>query len=282
MKRKNLVSLTIAFAIVCSGMTGLLLYFGLKPQAVTAIHVLFGLLFVGFVIFHIKNNWSSLKVYTKERKSSAIHKEFYLAAGIAIVVLAGAGFNLPPFGELVHAGEELGRGERREGRFNMSMFTNISTNQDVKGNDLDLIIQKKQNIVNPLIAIWVEDSSLHFVQNLFVPAKIMKVESDEKDIRHAIQEGETSFEKLSPSQLPRWQSNASDTTSNFADATPVDNFFLHTKTIAVNKYHIMVEIKYENKDEIYESYIDSSHGTTFSLHPGNNSLLERGIIELKK
>jgi Domain of unknown function (DUF4405) len=280
MKRKNIVSLTIAFAIVCLGTTGLLLYFGLKPQAVTAIHVLFGLLFIGFVIFHIKNNWSSLKVYTKERKSSIIHKEFYVAAGIAIVVLTGAGFNLPPFGELVHAGEELVRGERREGRFNRTQFTDISTNKDVKGNALNLIIQKKQNIVNPVMAIWIEDSARQFVQNLFVPAKIMTIDSEEKDIRRAIQEGEISMEKLNPAVLPQWQSKTKDTASNYADPTPTDNFFLHTKSIAVKKYYVMVEIKNDNTTEVYESFVDTSRGNTFSIRSKNNALLDRAIIEL--
>ncbi len=279
MKRKNIISLTISFAVVCSGVTGLLLYFGLKPQAVTAIHVLFGLLFIGFIIFHIRNNWSSLKVYTKERKGSAIHKEFYLAAGIAIVVLVGAGFNLPPFAELVHAGEELGRGEGREARFNSTMFTDVSTNKDAKGTELNFIIQKKQNIINPIITIWVEDSNRQFVQNLFVPAKTMKVESDEKDIRHAIQEGETSFEKLNTSLLPHWQSKAKDTSSNYADATPVDHFFLHTNTVAANKYYVVLEIRYDNKDEVYESFIDHTAGNVFAFRTANSKLLERGIIE---
>jgi Domain of unknown function (DUF4405) len=282
MKSKNIISLTIAFIIVCLGTTGLLLYFGLKPQAVTAIHVLFGLLFIGFIIFHIKNNWSSLKVYTKERKSSIIHKEVYLAAGIAIVVLTGAGFNLPPFGALVHAGEELTRGGKREGRFNRTMFTDISTNKDVKGNALNLIIQKKQNIANPVMAIWVEDSARQFVQNLFVPAKMMIIESGEKDIRHAIEEGETSMKKLNPAVLPQWQSKTKDTAGNYQDATPTDNFFLHTKSIAVNKYYVVVEIKNEDKTEVYESFVDTSKGNIFSVRSKNNALLDRGIIELNQ
>jgi hypothetical protein len=280
MKGKNVISLTIAFAIVCLGTTGLLLYFGFKPQAVTAIHVLFGLLLLGFVIFHIKNNWSSLKVYTKERKGSVIHKEFYLAAGIAIVVLAGAGFDLPLFGELVHAGEALTRGEKGEGRFNMTMFKGISTNKDVKGNALDFIIQKKQAVVNPVIAIWIEDSAHRFVQNLFVPAKIMKIESGEQDIRHAIEEGEISLEKFNPAVLPKWQSNTKDTAVNYTDATPSDNFFLHTKSIAVNKCYIMLEIKNNDKSEVYEAFVDPSKGNTYSLQSKDNSLLERAIVTM--
>ena len=283
MKSKNIISLTIAFIIVCLGTTGLLLYFGLKPQAVTAIHVLFGLLFIGFIIFHIKNNWSSLKVYTKERKSSIIHKEFYLAAGIAIVVLTGAGFNLPPFGQLVHAGEALTRGEGddRRGRFDKMMFTEISTNKEVTGSSLNFLIQKKQGVAAPIIIMWLEDTAHRFIQNLFVPSGVDVVNEEEKDISRAMAEGEVTIEKLQPAVFPRWQSTTKDTAANYTGATPADNFFLATKTAATGKYHVVIEIKNKDTNEIYEALVDAAKGDVFSLKSKNNTLLQRALVEVK-
>ncbi len=282
MKNKSIISLTIAFAIVAVGTTGLLLYFGLKPQAVTAIHVLFGLLFLGFVIFHIKNNWSSLRVYTKEKKSSKIQKEFFLALGIFAVLAVGAASGLPPFGPLVHAGENLTRGGGKEGGgwFSMAMFTTISTNKDKPGNGLHFILQKKREVTAPVISIWVEDTAHQFVQNLFVPAKTMTVPPGEDNIREAIEEGEVKIEKLSPALLPQWQSKTKDTAANFAEATPTDNFFLDTKSNAGSRYNIIVEIRNNDKTELYEAAIDGNRANAFTLHSKNNALLEKAIVVL--
>ncbi len=280
MKNKNVISLTIAFAIVALGTSGLLLYFGLKPQAVTAIHVLFGLLFTGFVIFHIRNNWSSLKLYTRERKSTVIKKEFYVALTGVLVLLAGAALDLPPFGELVHAGENLTRGDRK-GRQEQTMFAAISTNKDIRGTRLNLILQKRQPVVLPVIAIWIEDSSHQFVQNLFVPAKLMIPEAGETDIPHAIQEGEFSLEKINTGIFQQWQSRTKDSSSNYPDATPIDNFILSTNTTAINKFSVLVEIKNNDKAELYEGLVDGSKADVFVLKSKDNLFLERAIVEIK-
>ena len=284
MKNKSIISLTIAFAIVAVGCTGLLLYFGLKPQAVTAIHVLFGLLFIGFIIFHIRNNWSSLKVYTRERGTRTIQKEFFLALGIFMLLAIGAASGLPPFGPLVHAGENLTRGEGREGngKFSMSMFASINTNKDKPGTGLHFIIQKKNEVHTPVIAIWVEDTARQFIQNLFVPSKTIQLPAGEDNIREALEEGEAKIEKLSPAQLPQWQSKTKDTAFNFAEATPTDNFFLDTKTVAAGKYHIVVEVRDNEKSELYESEIDMSKSNAFTLHSNGNLLLEKAIVIIDK
>ena len=280
MKNKNVISLTIAFAILALGTSGLLLYFGLKPQAVTAIHVLFGLLFIGFIIFHIRNNWSSLKVYTRERKSTVIQKEFYVALTGVLVLLAGAALNLPPFGELVHAGENLTRGDKK-GSQEKTMFAVISTNKEVKGIRLNLILQKKQQVVLPVMAIWIEDTAHRFVQNLFIPAKLMIPEAGETDIPHAIQEGEFSLEKINTGIFTQWQSRTKDSSSNYPDATPIDNFILNTNTIAINKFNVLVEIKNNEKAELYEAQVDASKADVFLLKSKDSLFLERAIVEIK-
>jgi undecaprenyl pyrophosphate phosphatase UppP len=76
-KKKNIISLTIAFAFLSIAITGLLLYFAIKSGPVTAIHVAFGLLFIGFAIFHIKNNRASKKAYSTEQKGGSGIKKNY-------------------------------------------------------------------------------------------------------------------------------------------------------------------------------------------------------------
>ena len=53
MKKKNLISLSVAFAFLALSITGILLYVKQKAHAVEMTHTIFGLIFVSFAIFHI-------------------------------------------------------------------------------------------------------------------------------------------------------------------------------------------------------------------------------------
>ena len=281
MKKKNIISLTIALTFLSLATTGILLYFGLKPEPVTAIHVLLGILFISFAFFHIKNNWGSLKVYTRERKEAKIKKEFFVASVVVVLLLVGAGFSLPPFKQIQHFGEDLTRGERKGGFFDKTSFDKIATNKDKQGNSLEFIIQKTNEAVTPVMAIWVEDTSGNFVENIFVPAKAMQLAAGEKDVRRALFEGKVETKIFTPAMLPDWQSKTKDTSANYPDATPTDNFFLTTKTKAAGQFQIILEIKNGEKNELYTGAVDLSKGDAFVLKSTSNSLLTRAIVEVK-
>lgn len=87
MKKKNIISLSIAFAFVILGTSGILLYIKQKPHFVEMTHTIFGLIFVGFAIFHIVNNWGSLKNYSKDKTTGAFKKELLVASIIGLIVL---------------------------------------------------------------------------------------------------------------------------------------------------------------------------------------------------
>ena len=281
MKKKNIISLTIALAFLFLAITGLLLYFGLKPEAVTAIHVLLGLTFIGFAIFHIKNNWGSLKVYTKERKEGKIKKEFLIASIVVGIFLIGAGFSLPPFAQIQHFGEDLTRGEKKGGFFNKISFNNITTNKDRQGTTLHFIIEKNNEVITPVITIWVGDTTGNFIENIFVPAKTIEVTSGEADKRHALFEGEVESKNFTPAMMPGWQAKTKDTSANYPDATPTDNFFLTTKTKAVGKFQILLEVRDGTANELYIGTVDIYKGDVVALKSANNTLLVRAIVEVK-
>ena len=79
MKKKNLVSLTISLAFFTLATTGLLLYVKQKPHFVEMTHTIFGLLFITVAIFHIVNNWASLKTYMRDRNTGSIQKELIVS-----------------------------------------------------------------------------------------------------------------------------------------------------------------------------------------------------------
>ncbi len=87
MKKKNIISLSIAFAFVVLGTSGILLYIKQKPHFVEMTHTIFGLIFFGFAIFHIVNNWGSLKNYSKDKTTGAFKKELLVACIIGLIVL---------------------------------------------------------------------------------------------------------------------------------------------------------------------------------------------------
>lgn len=112
MKSKNLVSLFVAAIFFVLAITGLLIYFGQGSHIVDHTHAWFGILFVTAAVFHIVNNWSSLKGYTKNRRTGGIQKEFIIPAVVAAVFAAGIGFDIPVFDKLANAGKNLMRGEK--------------------------------------------------------------------------------------------------------------------------------------------------------------------------
>jgi len=279
MKKKNIISLFVAMAFLFLAGSGLLLYFGLKPEAVTAIHVLLGLLFVGFAIFHIRNNWGSLKVYTKERKEGKIKKEFLLASVVVLIFLLGAGFSLPPFAQIQHFGEDLTRGKRTI--LEKISFDKITTNTNKQGTSLNLMIEKTDEVITPVIAIWAEDTTGKFIDNIFVPAKTIEITSSEADKRHALYEGEIETKQFTSKILSGWASKAADTTSNYAAATPTENFFLTTKTKAAGKFQIVLEIKEGAVDELYKGAVDVSANGIVALKNTSGRLLVSAIAEVR-
>ena len=102
MNKKNLISLTIAITFLALSTTGILLFIKQKAHFIEITHTVVGLLFVGFAIFHIINNWSSITGYTKERKTGKIKKEFIFASIIAGSVIIGG------LTEVLEPVEELG------------------------------------------------------------------------------------------------------------------------------------------------------------------------------
>ncbi len=112
MKPKNLVSLSVSAAFLVLSVTGLLIYFGQNSHAVDHIHAWFGILFVSAAVFHIVNNWSSIKGYSKDRRTGGIKRELILPALLALVFAGGIAADVPVFKDLANAGKKLFRGDK--------------------------------------------------------------------------------------------------------------------------------------------------------------------------
>jgi hypothetical protein len=272
MKRKNIISLSIAFAFLSLSITGILLYIKQKAHATEITHTVFGLIFVGFAIFHIVNNWSSITGYSKEKKSGKFQKEFIIAASIFGLVLIGT------VTEILEPVAEAGRvfAGKRPPRPEKLSFEEIKTNQDLKGTSLRVLIEKNKETELPIVAIWLEDADHKFVENLFAPAKVAMMPKDEEEAR----EGHFDMVDFKPESLPTWQAKAGVKNSLFERETPHENFVINTKTLAKDSFYVMLEIKSKDKLEVYEAKIDASTGGIAKLKSKTNSLIKSGLVEI--
>lgn len=244
MKRKNLISLTIAFAFTALAITGILLYVKQKAHFIEITHTLTGLLFVGFAVFHIVNNWSSITGYSKDKKSGGIKKELFVAAAIAgIVIIGGLTEVLEPVAEFGRIFKEKPKGEKPE----IVNFEEIASNIEASGADFTLIVQQNKEAHEAQIAIWVEDSTHQFVENILVA----------KD-----------------TQVADYKNNA---TPNYDKPLPKDSFILHSKSKAKAPFFVKLAIQKEATNELYEAKVIATKGAVV-LSSENGKLVKSGVL----
>ena len=272
MKKKNLISLSVAFAFLALSITGILLYVKQKAHAVEMTHTIFGLIFVSFAIFHIVNNWSSITAYSKERKSGKIQKELIIS-GIAFVVILVAAAT-----ELLEPVAEAGRifAGKKPPKQEQLTFNEVITNKDTQGTPLSIMIQKNKEAELSVVAVWVEDSAHNFVENLFVPAKIVAMPADEEEAR----EGHFDIADFKAESLSTWAGKTKIKKPNFEQETPHENFILKTNTLAKGQFFVILEIKSKDKVELYEAQISKANCDVFKLKSKDNILIKSALIEL--
>jgi hypothetical protein len=272
MKRKNIISLTIGFAFLSIAITGILLYIKQKAHAVEITHTVFGLIFVGFAIFHIINNWSSIMGYSKERKSGKIQKELIVAAYIFGVILIGG------VTEILEPVAEAGRffaGKRPKRPENLS-FEEVKTNQNVKGMALRILLEENKETELPVVVAWVEDIDHKFVGNLFVPAKQAEMPESQEEA----EEGHFDIKDFKPEALPTWHAKTNSKLPLSEKETPRQNFVISSKTSAKGTFYVLAEIKSKDKTEVYEAKMDEATGGVSKFQAKDKGLIKSGLVEI--
>ncbi len=169
MKNKNLISLTVAIAFVLLAMTGILLFVKQKAHFIEMTHTIFGLLFIGFAIFHILNNWDSIKAYSKDRKSGSIKKELIVASLITgIILVLSVTEVLEPVAEF---GRIFASGDKRPQTVN---FAEKKTLDSTNGHAVVLLIQKGKESAFAGLSVEVADTTGKVLETLLAADKEMK------------------------------------------------------------------------------------------------------------
>lgn len=169
MKKKNLVSLSIALAFLTLATTGILLYIKQKPHFVEMTHTIFGLLFVTVAIFHIVNNWGSLKAYMRDRNTGSIQKELIVSLVVigALIILSVTEV-LEPIAEF---GRIFAKQQKRPDQG--ITFQEKTTLDSTNGTAVTLILQKTADDKSGAITVQVADTSGKVLETL--------IEGEDKD-----------------------------------------------------------------------------------------------------
>lgn len=169
MKKKNLVSLTISLAFLTLATTGILLYVKQKPHFVEMTHTIFGLLFVSVAIFHIVNNWASLKTYMRDRNSGSIQKELIVAVVVvATLIVLSVTEVLEPVAEF---GRIFAKQQKRPDQG--ITFQEKTTLDSTNGTSVTLILQKTADDKSGAITVQVADTTGKVLETL--------IEGEDKD-----------------------------------------------------------------------------------------------------
>ncbi|MFD3276585.1 DUF4405 domain-containing protein [Aquirufa echingensis] len=169
MKNKNLISLSVAIAFVLLSMTGILLFVKQKAHFIEMTHTIFGLVFIGFAIFHILNNWDSIKAYSKDRKSGSIKKELVVASLITgIILVLSVTEVLEPVAEF---GRIFASGDKRPQTVN---FAEKKTLDSTQGHAVVLLIQKGKETAFSGVTVEVADTTGKVLETLLAADKEMK------------------------------------------------------------------------------------------------------------
>jgi hypothetical protein len=169
MKNKNLISLTVALAFMLLATTGILLYVKQKAHFIEMTHTIFGLLFIAFAIFHIVNNWDSIKAYSKDRKSGSIKKELVVASLITgIILVLSVTEVLEPVAEF---GKIFASGGKRPSTVN---FAEKKTLDSTQGHAVVLLLQKGKEATFSGVSVEVADTTGKVLETLLAPEKEAK------------------------------------------------------------------------------------------------------------
>jgi len=282
------------------------MYFLSHGEIVSTLHTVFGLLFTFAAIFHLLNNWLSIKAYAavpqNHRPKKVISKEMVIITVLALVVSVSAVFHWQPLRFVYEWGQSFRIGQRQEEKrleYELHEF-----NADAPGTKLTLELKTGPYWRWPTYAFWVEDSIGNYIQTLYVTHKLAKNDFYIKAITKNgidtfVEEPETKELRERPEALPVWAhkyGTKSDrgnfvphgnnaVPDGYSGATLLTNFLLNTTTRKTlpKKFKVLFEInhsfdwnEYYSKDRFPDDLVYSGDGKV-----GQPSIVYEATVDLR-
>lgn len=172
MINRKIISTTIALVFIILIITGLLMYFNPFTKTTASLHTLAGLLFIIFALFHVVNNFKSLKSYNISKKNRmVISKSPMIISIILIVIVLGVMDNNKIVNWLYEYGNQYrAQIEGTTGMdFNYEIINVQPPQSDIK---IEIEIKKGKSYNYPIFVIWMEDLEGNYLETLYVSKAI--------------------------------------------------------------------------------------------------------------
>lgn len=237
---RPIVSIFMLFGFLTILVTGLL-SFGLRYNSLlSSVHTVFGLLFVGYGIFHLKNNFRVMLQYVKQKRGKRWLGFSLLLIPLTVIALA---IGLPPFQTVINVGYALKELRPIDRQRSETIYTHL----DELGKSLSIDIKAGEHYTGPgavilgvtttgtpQIAIWIEDTQGNYLDTLYVTKKasnssyIQSLFSDQ-EIRRPEALPHWSFARGIPSEDGLMTPSRSKPIADaITGATPLSSFDLRT------------------------------------------------------
>lgn len=243
MYTRKLIGISIALTFLVLGVTGIIMYIIPYSKIVSSVHTLFGIVFIGAAIFHLKNNWKVLKTYSTENKSKQsfkFSKPFYIITAISSLILVGQLYALPPMNLIYQWGNSLRNSQQGKSATN-NEYEIIDLPEAVGETHLVIEAKKGPSFKYPLFAVWLENGEGDYLQTLYVSQSIAT-----SVFKYGKKEGDQWLPAVlyRPEALPRWSHKSSHNGASseiktdakkllpdidaYSGATPTTNFIVNS------------------------------------------------------
>jgi len=293
---RPVVSILMLFGFITILVTGLLSY-GLRYNSLlSAIHTVFGLAFVGFGIFHLKNNLRPIFKYFKQARGK---RSAWLSLVLIVVVVISLLAGLPPFQTVIETGYALKELKPIDRQLSQTIYTRFEQSNNTvspdRGVDLSIDIKAGKHYTGPgavilgvtttgipQMAIWLEDKRGNYLQTLYVTKKASN--------SSYIQSLFASDNVRRPEALPHWSfsrgiksddglmmpSKLKPVADAITGATPLSSFDLRTVTDVENS-EVVVKFEVNRSFDFNDVY----HKDAFpndAIYSGGGSSAQPSLI----
>ncbi len=162
---RKIISISIAICFIAIAVTGILFFFTPYQRTTATIHTIFGFTFLLGVLWHIKNNFPSLKHYVVTKNRVSFLKLPFLIILLFCVLLLASYSQVKPIKSFMDWGAELKANATVEVDNNSYILHEVNLNDSIK---IEVDFLKGKHFWHPQIAIWLEDESGNYLKSLYV------------------------------------------------------------------------------------------------------------------
>jgi len=281
---RKIISLSIGISFVILLITGVLSYFQIYSRSTATLHTVFGILFSLGILFHLKNNIRSLKMYAKG-------KLILFIALMSALFFLGASYQITPFNQLMDFGAKQKAITKKELNISNYEIVEMNTSNDIQ---LTIDVLRSEYYWHPQMAIWIEDEHGNYLETLFVSKATARGlffgGRSKYNFKDFDENNDASGDYRRVNALPVWShkrgveyvdglyvpTNNHPLPDAITGATIIDNFQLLSSVEELSKFKLKIEINVAFDDNEFYSEYDFPDDETF--HSGTGQLGQPSII----